>query len=123
MKEYDETLPFYLAAIAFPTDLRKILLKASTNKPENAKEFNACKGILDTIENAMSRYSKKVLEDFIRMPEVSMLLLNYLSKRKNAEYKEHYKMLKEMAEVSLEKYSFTSAPKSYKVEANIFSLI
>jgi hypothetical protein len=43
------------------------------------------------------------------MPEVSALLLNYLSKVDNPNYKTHYKMLKNMAQESIEEHSKSDA--------------
>lgn len=120
--EYEDSLPFYLAALAFPNDLRKILNKAEAQKPTNGKEFESCRDIIDTIEAALSRYSKKVLQKFMGMPEICKLLIHYLSKVRNAEYQDHFKMLKEMAEVSLEKTSYNDAFKSFRTESRIFKI-
>jgi hypothetical protein len=120
---YEDSLPFYLAAIAFPTDLRKILNKGIEKKPENQKEFESCKRVIDTIECALTRYSKKVLDDFIKMPEICKLLLNYLKKVRNEEYQEHYEMLTQMAKVSLEKSNFNSAFKAFRNESRVLTIL
>lgn len=92
---------FYLTAIAFPTDLRKILSKAGEENPSSKHRYNIGMQAIDKIENAMTRYSKKVMNEFMDIPEVCLLLLNYLSKVENREYSEHIQMLKEMATESL----------------------
>lgn len=98
----DEAVAFYLTAVAFPTDLKKILAKGISEEPENKGLFNEGIREIERIECALTRYSKRVMDEFIKIPEVCMLLLNYLDKVENEEYDDHYKMLKEMANESLE---------------------
>ena len=66
----DNNVAFYLTALAFPTDLRKILVNAGEENPNNKSEFSVGIQAIDIIENAMTRYSKKVMQDFIRIPEI-----------------------------------------------------
>lgn len=114
---------FFLAAIAFPNDLRKILIKAEQIKPDFKREFVTCRQIIDTIDCALTRYSKKVLDEFIKIPEICDLLLHYLNKRTHPEYADHYKMLKEMAAASIEKSQFISAFKAFRIENRIFDIV
>lgn len=101
LSEADNNVAFYLTAIAFPTDLRKILKKTQDENIDKKPEIMVGLRALDKIENAMTRFSRKVMNDFMSIPEICMLLLNYLTKVKNQEYQEHYKSLKEMAEKTL----------------------
>jgi hypothetical protein len=71
----------------------------------------------------MTRYSKKVMQDFIRIPEIWLLLLNYLSKVRNEEYQQHYQMLSEMATHSMNKYTEEQVNTLSNAEGSIMDLI
>lgn len=119
----DNNVAFYLTALAFPTDLRKILVNAGEENPDNKSEFSVGIQAIDIIENAMTRYSKKVMQDFIRIPEIWLLLLNYLSKVRNEEYQQHYQMLSEMATHSMNKYTEEQVNTLSNAEGSIMDLI
>lgn len=123
LSDADNNVAFYLTAIAFPTDLRKILIKHRDEVQSNSEELQVGLTAIDKIENAMTRYSKKVMNEFMKIPEICLLLLNYLSKVKNEDYKEHYKFLKELANTSLESYSKTDLSNKSSVEGQLINLI
>lgn len=123
LSNWAENVAFYLTAIAFPNDLKKILAKATAICPENKSEFALGLNSIDVIENAMTRYSKKVMNNFMRIPEIWYLLLNYLSKVKNNEYKEHYDMLKEMANQTLHKETDNETSAEEKPESKVIKYI
>lgn len=95
---YQESLPFFIAAISFPIDMRKILMKASRMKRGQDKSFIKGVEIIKHVEKAMLNFSEKTLKDYIDIPEISSLLLHYLSLVENRQYEEHYEFLREMAE-------------------------
>jgi hypothetical protein len=99
------SIPFFMASIAFPIDMKKTLFKAAELRPQSRDELNVCINTIIVLERAMSRFSEKALNEFTSIPEISLLLLNYLSKVKNKEYEEYYEMLKEAAERSLQKFT------------------
>jgi hypothetical protein len=123
LSTFKKSLPFFLASIAFPIDMKKMLKKAAKNKPGNKRDFNSGVDIIKSIESAMTHYSKKVMKDFVKMPEVSALLLNYLSKVDSQAYKGHYKMLKDMAEKSISESSKNEADPEVKLEEKLILLI
>lgn len=122
VSDFKKSLPFYLAAVSFPIDVKKILKKASKNNSKQKAKFLAGTDIINNIERALGKFSKKILEDFIKMPEICVLLLNYLSKVNNDEYKEHYRMLKDLSNDSIREYHKTGIDSEEKVEAKIFDL-
>jgi hypothetical protein len=63
------------------------------------------------------------MNNFMRIPEICFLLLNYLSKVKNEEYKEHYVMLKEMANQTLHKITDNEASAETKPESVVIKYI
>lgn len=122
LEKFRKSLPFYLAAIAFPVDLKKIMKKGSKAKPKNKEDFESGVDIIDNIENALTKFNKKVLKDFTKMPEVSVLLLNYLGKVNNTEYQDHYKMLKDLATESIDEFECSEICPEEKVEDRLFEL-
>ena len=69
-----------------------------------------------------SEIEKKVLKEFTKMPEVSVLLLNYLGKVNNTEYQDHYKMLKDLATESIDEFECREICPEEKVEDRLFDL-
>ena len=69
-RQFDNSLGFYLAAIAFPSDFRKILKNGIEDNPKHYKVFNDGLKILNKVEEALIRYSKRILKAFVKIPEV-----------------------------------------------------
>ena len=63
------------------------------------------------------------MNNFMRIPEIWFLLLNYLSKVKNEEYKEHYDMLKDMAGQTLQKVTDNEASAEARPESTVIKYI
>uniref|UniRef100_A0A7S3N951 Uncharacterized protein n=1 Tax=Euplotes harpa TaxID=151035 RepID=A0A7S3N951_9SPIT len=96
-----KSLPFFLASLAFPCDMRKHLTsiaKARKITPDVTAEGT---DVLDIIESTLNRFSKKILKRFMTKPELCSLLLHYLGKVHNNEYAQYYQMLDEMARSSI----------------------
>ena len=124
-KSFKTTIPFYIASIAFPFDMKKTLQKASSLWPEETELFEAQIKKIDTLQLAMTKFSSKILTDFVSFPEMSLLTLYYLSKVSNQKYEDYYQMLKKEAEDSLETSCSTEAenPEEQREEEKAFSLI
>jgi len=122
LSDFQKSLPFYLASVAFPIDVKKIMKKSAKSNSKHRSLFNQGVDIINNIETALSKFSKKVLEDFVKMPEICILLLNYLSKVDNQEYQEHYKMLKVMASDSISEYNNSQCDGELRVEEKLFDL-
>lgn len=122
-EKYERSLPFYLASIAFPIDVKKTLTKLAKSKAKNKDLIKEGFLIIDSIESAFSKYNKKVLEEFLKMPEVCVLLLHYLSKVEHEEYREHYKYLHSLATESIEVYESSNQLLGDKIEGQIFDLV
>lgn len=63
------------------------------------------------------------MKEFIKIPEICVLLKHYLGKVKNPEYKEHYKHLNDMATASLETFNKVKNEDYDTTAAKIFKLI
>ena len=92
-----ESMPFFIIAVAFPSDLKKILAKAIELMPNENELFVALVQKSAKIELVTSRFSLKALEDFIAFPEVSILVKHYLSQIENRKYTRHYKSLQDLS--------------------------
>ena len=123
ISQFKDSLGFYLAAVAFPNDLKKILKNAIKDIPQHENEFKFGLQVLDKIDDALTKYSNRCMKEFIKIPEICVLLKNYLSKVQNPEYKEHYKNLNDMATTSLETFSKTKNEDYDCTVAKIFKLI
>lgn len=123
LSESSASVAFYLSAIAFPTDLRKILNKSMEEFPESKNEFSIGLKAIDRIESAMTRYNKRVMKEFIGVPEICYLLLHYLGKVKNQEYVEFYETLKKMAGETLDLCSKGSITSVSTHESKIIEII
>jgi len=101
LEHFDESLPFFIASVSFPVDMKKILMKAAELSEDQDNQFEVAINTIKHIEKAMARFSSKALDNFMSIPEMSMLLLHYLKLVENSEYQEHYQMLKSLAEEKL----------------------
>ena len=66
-RQFDNSLGFYLAAIAFPSDFRKILKNGIEDNPKHYKVFSDGLKILNKVEEALIRYSKRILKAFVKI--------------------------------------------------------
>jgi membrane protein YqaA with SNARE-associated domain len=97
MTSVSNSMPFYIMAVAFPTDFKKILMKAAKSMQNEKNLFLNLISKINKVELAMIRFSIKTLEDFIGINEVSLLLQHYLSKVENSRYTSYYKMLNKLS--------------------------
>ena len=122
------TIPFYIASVAFPFDMKKTLKKAAALCPEEKELMERQVEKIDILQKAMSKFSVKILNDFFSFPEMSYLVLHYLSKVKNQKYEGFYEMLKKTAEESIEDHQSTESGRSestedVKEEERVYSII
>ena len=94
---FQESLGFYLAAIAFPSTLRKMIKTASEENPEFISEFQEGLLILNRVEEAFIRYNKIVFQGFFSMSDASYLLLKYLETVDESKFTETHYYLRDMA--------------------------
>ena len=120
---FQESLGFYLAAIAFPGDLRKMIKSTSEDMPKYKKEFIKGLHILNKIEDAFIRYSKNILKEFIRIPEACLLLRNFLETIEEKELSETHTQLKDMSSKTLKTLSKDSNWNHQNSAVKIFNLI
>lgn len=97
-----KSLPFYIAAIAFPNDVKKILQKSCKVNLEMKSDYVKCSNEIFNIEIALMKYSKKNLAELLNNADISVLLNHYLNKVHNSEYEEHYKILKGMSRKTID---------------------
>lgn len=117
-----DNVAFYLAAVAFPQDLKKILVKQLKNPQVRNDQVKAAINSVDTIEKALTRFSKQVIEDFLNIPEICLLLLHYLNKVSNPDYKNYFKVLNEMATTSLENHEGGLLTKVNRCESQMIQI-
>jgi hypothetical protein len=80
----------------------KRILKKAVNLKEGQKEcLHLAMNLITKFERIMCKFSIQGLEEFISIPEIALLLLNYLSNIKNRRYRLHYEGLKKLAEDSV----------------------
>ena len=103
------SLPFYLSAIAFPNDVKKLLKKACRLNNEDKSNYKMLIDEVNNIDKIFTRYSKKTLSEFLSKPEYSALLLYYLDKIQNKEYKDNWQILKDIATNSIENWRSLNA--------------
>lgn len=71
-------MAFYLAMIAYPCDMRKLLTDSKATHRSKLAVLNQTINILNLIENAMNRFSMKVFTNFMEIPEISFLFQHFL---------------------------------------------
>ena len=97
-----KSLPFYIAAIAFPNDVKKVLQKSCKSNSDMKSDYLKCSNEIFNIEIALMKYSKKNLAELLKNSDISFLLFNYLNKVHNSEYEDHYKLLRDMSKSTLD---------------------
>jgi hypothetical protein len=77
--------------------LKKILERAAILRPQHRELFDCQVGKIERLQKAMGRFSNKILDDFFSFPEMSHLVLHYLSKAKKQKYEKYYSKLRKIA--------------------------
>ena len=107
--------------------MKRILMKAVVLKSSESEPFYLAMNLITKFEHIMCKFSTQGLEDFVAIPEIALLLLNYLSNVKNRRYRLHYSALRKLAEDSIAAFQNTAAaeatPKSEKCEVSVMELL
>lgn len=76
---FSKNMPFYFGAFAYPNDMRKILEESKQQyRTQNAVLTQAIY-IVELVDNCFNRFSKKILNDLLGVPQFSFLLHYYLT--------------------------------------------
>ena len=78
--QLNEWTSFFLAALAFPSDMKKILRQSLKIKKNSKDHISKALELIGVIEGVMKNFSTKSLVNFLQINEISCLLLNYLAK-------------------------------------------
>jgi hypothetical protein len=119
LSDFGPNMPFYFSLFAYSCDMRKILDKSKAtpylcdNPNIDIDLINKAIQLINLIENALNRFSKKIFAKLINIPEISYMIQDYLSKNSDSfensrEYQECAKILNER---SME-VNFLAQPKS-----------
>ena len=108
--------PFYYMAIAYPSELKKVLNEAKNSQRNKVSIVNQSLSIVKLIENVLNRFSKRIFNDFMEIPEISVLVQYFL--RHNTEnlgriegFQNWVNILDEKSAEVVDK--FTQDPKSF----------
>ena len=116
--EFGKNMPFYFAAFAYPSDMRKILEESKQQFRTQNETISQAIFIVELIDNCFNRFSKKVLNDLLTIPQISFFINYYLSNVND--FSEYPKSFKSWYDVLLkskeyvEKYGENSSSRNIK---------
>lgn len=122
--DFGKNMPFYFAAFAYPSDMRKILEESKQQFRTYHETISQAIFIVELVDNCFNRFSKKVLNDLLTIPQISFFINYYLSNI-NESFSEYPKSFKSWYDVLLkskeyvEKYGESSSSRSTKSSAFI----
>lgn len=76
--EVGPNMPYYFAAFAYPNDMKKILKESKQQFRIQNDLLCQASFIVRQIDNAFNRFSKKVFEEVLAIPQISFLIQHYL---------------------------------------------
>ena len=111
-----KNFPFYYMALAYPSELKKVLNEAKNLYKNQSAVVNQTLSIVKLIENVLNRFSKRIFNSFMEIPEISVLVHHFLSHNtENLERIEGFEnwvaILKEKSEQVIA--NFVQEPKSF----------
>ena len=71
-------MAFYFSLFAYSCDMRKILEKCKETHPSKSRSINKSIVIINLIDTVLNRFSKKVFNKIIEIPEISYMIQHYL---------------------------------------------
>lgn len=71
-------MPFYFAAFAYPSDMKKILKESKQQFRTQNELLCQATYLVHLVDNAFNRFSKKVFDDLLAIPQVAFLIQYYL---------------------------------------------
>lgn len=78
--DFSCNMAFYFGAFAYPSDMRKILEESKQQFRTQNEVLSQALYIVQLVDNCFNRFSKKVLNDMLSIPEFSFIINYYLSK-------------------------------------------
>jgi hypothetical protein len=78
---------FYYLALAYPSELKKVLNDAKNASKQQTYVINQALAIVKMFENVLNRFSKKIFNNFMEIPEIAFLVQHFL--RENTEKLDH----------------------------------
>jgi hypothetical protein len=78
-QELGINMPFYFGAFAYPSDMRKILEESKQQFRTQNEILSHAIYIVELVDNCFNRFSKKVLNDLLAVPQFSFLIHYYLT--------------------------------------------
>jgi len=80
LASFSPNMSFYFSLFAYSCDMRKILEKLKANDPlADIALINKAISIINLIENALNRFSKKIFNRLIDIPEISHMIQYFLA--------------------------------------------
>lgn len=76
---FNMNMPFYFGAFAYPSDMRKILEESKQHYRNQNEVLTQAMYIVGLVDNCFNRFSKKILDDLLAVPQFSFLINYYLS--------------------------------------------
>lgn len=76
---FSNNMAFYFGAFAYPSDMRKILEESKQQYRTQNEVLSQALYIVQLVDNCFNRYSKKVLNDMLSIPQFSFLISYFLS--------------------------------------------
>lgn len=114
---------FYLASVSFPQDFRKCLYNALKKNKAMADLILEAIDTINKIEITLTKFSKKVMDDFAELPEACLLLSHYLDRVNNPNYKGYFRILKNLAEAGINMREIRAREGEERFESKVMQLI
>jgi len=76
--DFSNNMAFYFGAFAYPSDMRKILEESKQQYRTQNEVLSQALYIVQLVDNCFNRFSKKVLNDMLSIPQFSYFINYYL---------------------------------------------
>ena len=76
---FSNNMAFYFGAFAYPSDMRKILEESKQQYRTQNEVLSQALYIVQLVDNCFNRFSKKVLNDMLSIPQFSFFINHYLA--------------------------------------------
>lgn len=120
---FANNMPFYFAAFAYPSDMRKILEESKQQFRTQNEIISQATYIVELVDNWFNRFSKKILNDMLSIPQISFFIHYYLTNVDDfSEYPRSFKSCYDIlikSRDNLGKYSDSSSSRNSRLSAFI----
>lgn len=121
---FSMNMPFYFGAFAYPSDMRKIIEESKQQYRTQNEVLTKALFVVELVDNCFNRFSKKILNDLLAVPQFSFLIHYYLE---NGEDFTNYPKPFQNCEKTLRKAgevvgSFSSSMHEKLCKSNVFLL-